>query len=112
MKYALNGVQLAANGYNLRIMIITGMSVIIMAALLKINNYEWCIIILCIMTTLSAEIMNSAIESMCDFIQPSYNKEIGIVKDLAAGSVLILSIGSTIIGLIILGPRILDLFSF
>lgn len=34
-----------------------------------------------------AEIMNSAIEALCDFVESRHNEKIGIIKDIAAAGV-------------------------
>jgi diacylglycerol kinase (ATP) len=34
-----------------------------------------------------AEIMNSAIEALCDFVETRHNEKIGIIKDIAAAGV-------------------------
>ncbi len=49
--------------------------------------------------TISQEIMNTAIEYLCDMITMEYSEKVKRVKDLAAGSVLLMSIAW---GLIIL----------
>jgi diacylglycerol kinase (ATP) len=36
---------------------------------------------------LFAEIMNSAIEALCDFVESRHNEKIGIIKDIAAAGV-------------------------
>ena len=36
---------------------------------------------------LVAEIMNSAIEALCDFVETRHNEKIGIIKDIAAAGV-------------------------
>jgi diacylglycerol kinase (ATP) len=42
--------------------------------------------------TISQEIMNTAVEYLCDLITMEYSEKIKRVKDLAAGSVLLMSI--------------------
>lgn len=44
-------------------------------------------ILLCFV--LSLEMVNTAIESLRDFIEPGYNAKIGLIKDIAGGAVLI-----------------------
>jgi diacylglycerol kinase (ATP) len=49
---------------------------------------------------LSAEIFNTAIEKICDIIQPDFDQRIGI-KDIAAGAVILLAIAAIIVGVIV-----------
>ena len=53
--------------------------------------------------------INTAIESLVDFISPNYDKNVGLIKDVAAGAVLISAITSVVIGLIIFLPKIIRL---
>ncbi len=51
---------------------------------------DWVDAVLIIVVTalvLVAEIMNSAIEALCDFVETSHNEKIGIIKDIAAAGV-------------------------
>ncbi|MFN3939057.1 MAG: diacylglycerol kinase family protein [Chitinophagales bacterium] len=70
---------------------------------------EWIAILLCIGFVLTAEAINESIERTCDFIHSDYHAEIGKIKDIAAGAVLIAAIISVVIGAIIFLPRMLDL---
>lgn len=36
---------------------------------------------------LVAEMVNTAIEGLCDFVEPGYNEKIGIIKDVASAAV-------------------------
>jgi diacylglycerol kinase (ATP) len=109
--HALRGITFLFNSQsNARIeLIITGI-VIIAGILFKISTSEWLVIFLCIALVLSLEGINTAIEIFADKLHPDFDKEIGKVKDVAAGAVLIASIVAAIIGFIIFAPRLLDLF--
>ncbi|WP_238555087.1 diacylglycerol kinase family protein [Chryseobacterium sp. P1-3] len=50
---------------------------------------------------LSAEIFNTAIERICDIIQPDFDKRIGFIKDIAAGAVVLMAIVSVIVGILV-----------
>lgn len=50
---------------------------------------------------LSAEIFNTAIEKICDMVQPDFDKRIGFIKDISAGATLLMTIGSVIVGVIV-----------
>ena len=67
---------------------------------------EWLIQILAMTIVLCAEGLNSAIEKLSDFVEPNYNKSIGIIKDVSAGAVLIAALGAIVVGLIIYIPKI------
>ncbi len=71
-----------------------------------ISNTEWILQILTIAVIMGTEGLNTAIEKVADFIQPEFDKRIGFIKDVSAGAVMIVSIGATIIGLIIYLPKI------
>jgi diacylglycerol kinase len=51
---------------------------------------DWVDVVLIIVVTalvLVAEIFNSAIEALCDFVETRHNEKIGIIKDIAAAGV-------------------------
>lgn len=75
----------------------------------RLNNFETAIILMVCFAVLVAEIFNTVIEKFADFVEPNYNKEIGIIKDIAAGGVLATAILSLIVGLIIYLPYILKI---
>jgi diacylglycerol kinase (ATP) len=72
----------------------------------EISNIEWVLQILAIALVLGIEGMNTAIEKISDYIQPDFDIKIGFIKDISAGAVMLVSIASTIIGLIIYLPKI------
>ena len=94
---------------NGRIQFIFSVFIILLSFFLNITKIEWVVVLICIGVVLCAEILNSALESLCDYIQPLYNPHIKIIKDLAAGAVLVICVLSSIIGVIIFVPKILKL---
>lgn len=75
------------------------------AAWFNLNQYEWISILLCIAAVLTLELINSAIERICNLIEPNFSTDIKIIKDMSAGAVLIASIISVIVGLMIFLPK-------
>ena len=94
---------------NGRTQFIIAVLIVILGIFLNITKYEWIAVLLCIGTVLSAEMMNSAIEKLCDYSQPLFNLQIKIIKDVAAGAVLFISIISAIIGALIFFPKLWQL---
>lgn len=72
---------------------------------LEINKAEWLWIILAITLVFIAEMMNTAIEFLCDHISTEIHPQIKKVKDVAAASVLIASIAAIVIGLLVFLPH-------
>ena len=71
---------------------------------------EWIVCICLFVLVIGGELFNTAIEIAVDLAMPKINENDKKSKDIAAGGVLVLVIGSTIIGLIIFIPKIINLF--
>lgn len=110
-KYAFTGIFSALKTErNLKIHISIATLVIIFGIILKISKIEWLICLICIMTVISSELINTAIETTVDIAMPNENELAKRAKDIGAASVLVLAITSAIIGLIIFVPKIIILF--
>jgi diacylglycerol kinase (ATP) len=73
-----------------------------------LTDGEWCWIILAIMAVWTAEALNTALEFLADASTPEFHPLVKCAKDVAAGGVLISALGSVVIGLLVLGPHLLD----
>ncbi len=91
---------------NMKIHIIIMLLVIIMGFLLKITKLEWIICIILFSIVIAGELFNTVIETVVDMVTPYKNEKAKIAKDISASAVLVLAIGSAIIGLIIFIPKI------
>ena len=89
-----------------------GIALIILAVgyTLRISRGEWIIVLGCIGSVLSLEMLNSAIEKICNLIQPGYHPSIKAIKDISAGAVLFASLISAIIGCTIFLPKLLEVW--
>jgi len=93
---ALRGIALCIrNERNIRIHIILGVVAIITAAAIQLNMG---IILLVISSVLSSEMLNTSIESICNFVHSDENEEVRNIKDIAAGAVLINVVVSVLVG--------------
>lgn len=91
---------------NFRVHIILSTISIILAAYFRITRIEWAIIIFTIVLGLTAEFINTAIESMTDLITTEWRADAKIAKDVAAGMMLTTAIGAVIIAIVIFGQYI------
>ncbi len=108
-KYAGQGLNLSFKSErNMKIHIIIMALVITAGILLKINKYEWMICIICFAIVISGELFNTTIETVVDIAMPYKNEKAKKAKDISASGVLVLAIGSAIVGFIIFVPKILN----
>ncbi len=54
----------------------------------------WALVGVMVVLVLAAELFNTALEQLCDLLHPQHHSGIGLVKDVAAGAVLLLSLGA------------------
>jgi len=110
--YAFRGLKLFfKEERNVRIEAFIAVAAIILGLSLHINPCEWVGILLCIGAVLSAEAFNTAIEALCDKVEPDKDPIIAKVKDISAAAVLILAIVSAIVGLHIFLPYLLGILN-
>ena len=111
-KYAIQGVLSSfKTERNMKIHFFIMLLVIIAGIVFKINKYEWIICILCFAIVISGELLNTAIETIVDMVMPYKNEKAKLAKDISAGAVLVLAIGSAISGLIIFIPKVINISS-
>ncbi|MCI8587297.1 MAG: diacylglycerol kinase family protein [Clostridia bacterium] len=111
-KYAISGI---ITGFkeerNMKIHILAVVIVVILGIVLKISKTEWIICLILFGVVISAELFNTAIETVVDIAMPEINEKARIAKDVSAGAVLIQAIISAIIGIIIFAPKIVSAFT-
>jgi diacylglycerol kinase len=101
--YAFNGIRHALrNENNFIYHLLATITIAIVGWALNFSTAEWLLVILMIGLVYTAELINSAIEKLVDLTTPDYDERAGIIKDIAAGAVLVVSITALVIGLIII----------
>ncbi|MFZ5365705.1 MAG: diacylglycerol kinase family protein [Patescibacteria group bacterium] len=110
--FAFSGIwQAVKRERNLKIHLLAAILVILAGIYFKISRLEWLVLVLTISLVLTAEIFNSAIEEICNLLKEKLSLDYGkttLIRNLSAGAVLILAIGSVILGLIIFLPHLLS----
>lgn len=71
-------------------------------ALLRAPLLWWAIVVLAMAIVVAAELFNSALEALADHLHPDRHPEVGAIKDMAAGAVLVSSIGAAVVGALFL----------
>ncbi|MFZ2303348.1 MAG: diacylglycerol kinase family protein [Minisyncoccia bacterium] len=101
-KWAMNGIRTVwQEEVNFRTESAIALVVLADAVYLGFSKLEWIIIIGCIGAVLSSEILNTAVEDLCNKIEPNTDPIIGKIKDTMGGFVLVICASSSIIGLLV-----------
>lgn len=76
-----------------------GMAVAAIFALILIQPSAiwWALMGIAITSVMAFELLNSALERLIDHLHPDIHPEIGIVKDMASGAVLMTGVGAFVI---------------
>lgn len=108
--FAFNGLKICfASEVNFKVHVVLATAVLILGAVFKISNTEWLAVIACIAFVTATEMINTAIEKLCDLVQKDFHPGIKKVKDIAAGTVLLAAICSLTVAIIIFLPKIMTL---
>ena len=109
--YAMEGVIFSfKNNQNFRLHIVAGALVVLFAVFFRVSAFEMGILGVMILLVLCTEMINTAIEEMTNLISREHSKEAKIAKDVAAGMVLLTSIGSVIVGVLVFLPYLASMF--
>ncbi|PIR45196.1 MAG: hypothetical protein COV10_00780 [Candidatus Vogelbacteria bacterium CG10_big_fil_rev_8_21_14_0_10_51_16] len=95
--------------HNFRIEAMVAVFVVVAALVLRFSFAELALVIIAVVMVLSGEIVNTAIEDLCDKVEPRQDKTIGKVKDLMAAYVLLTSLGAAILGSLVLAHHLISL---
>ena len=105
---AANGIGLCIKQeVNFRIQLIAAVTAILLGFFFNISTTEWLFITGCCMLVLSLELLNTALENVCDMVSKDFHPLIKIVKDTAAGAVFLSAAGSAVMGAVIFLPKII-----
>ena len=106
-RFAFRGVGvLFREEHNAWVHFLATILVITAGFIFKISLIEWSLVAFAIGLVFAAEILNSALERLCDIVQPEQDKRIGDIKDLCAAGVLLCALAAAATGLIIFLPKI------
>ena len=109
--YAFRGIVYAWSGErNIKVQTLAGITAVSLGLYFNISRMEWLVLVLIIAMILCLETANTALERMVNILSPEYHKEYGKVKDIMAGAVLILAMGSVVIGLVIFLKPVLSIW--
>jgi diacylglycerol kinase len=106
VRCAFNGLGLVFRSQDsARIQAVAALAVVVLGVALRVSAPEWCALVLAMALVLTAEALNTSIESTIDLVSPEFHELAGRAKDVAAGAVLIAALGSVVVGLLVFVPH-------
>ena len=84
-------------------------AVVVLAVVLPLTGTDRALLALAIGVVWTAELVNTALESLVDLVHPGLDPVAGRVKDVAAGAVLVAAVASAVCGVLVLGPPLVAL---
>ena len=115
LHYFIRSLQYASNGFRLffrrerngQIQGVVALVVIAMGFVFGITKTEWLALLLCTGLVISLEMLNSAIERICNMYTTEVHPAIKIIKDIAAAAVLWSALVALAVGLLIFVPYLI-----
>ena len=90
---------------------LSAVAVIWLGWFVKVSEVEWLILVFTIAMVFTAEMINTAIESVCDLVTHEWHQEAKIAKDVSAAMVLTAAVSSVVVGLVIFTKYLSVFFS-
>lgn len=110
---AFRGVKIGVRGESSFFVHFFAAAAVVAAALaLQATLVEWCILLLCIATVLSMEMINSGLERLAKAVDDRPNPHIRDALDIGSGAVLVASIGAAVVGCVIFLHRLSQMLNW
>ena len=100
--FAIQGFRTAVRSErNIKVMLAAGACAIVAGLIVQLDALSWAIVLLCCGVVISAELVNTAIETTIDLVSPEFHPLAGRAKDIAAAAVWVLATIVAIVGIIV-----------
>lgn len=108
-RHALRGLMDALTAQrNLRIHLAVTTVVAAVGLWLGLDAQQWVALVLAVGLVWVAELFNTALEALVDLASPQRQPLARLAKDISAGAVLIAALAAVLVGLLVLGPGLLE----
>ncbi len=110
-RFAIEGIRFAVtHNRNIRIHMVVAVLVVIFSYVFHISVFEAGLVSIMILLVIATEMLNTVVEEIVNMVTREYRIEAKIAKDVSAGTVLLTSLVSVVIGILVFLPHILALF--
>lgn len=109
LNWAIEGILYAAKTQrHMRYHFLFAVVFLVGCAWLPIDRYGFLALTLAVLLILFAEMINTAMEALVDLVSPETHPVAKIVKDVAAGAVLLAAAGASVVVYVVLSPLLLE----
>ncbi len=103
--YAFQGLGAAIKREDhMKIHFLAALLVIGAGVYVNISAIDWCMLAFAIAFVMVTELINTAIEKLCDMVMPAPHPVIKYIKDISAAAVLVACIAAVVAGSIVFWP--------
>lgn len=102
IKNALKGLHKITAGTMFRVALAFGAAVVIVSWIFPFTMFDRLVVVTFVALVLVFEGFNSTLERLLDLLFPKYNKDVKVIKDMLAGTVLIGAVGAILVGVLII----------
>jgi diacylglycerol kinase len=101
-RHALRGITTSlASQRNLKIHAAATLAVLSLGLAVGLPSWKWAALWLAIGLVWCAELLNTAIEELCNLVHPGKDERVRRIKDAAAGAVLVAALAAVAVGLLV-----------
>jgi len=106
IEWALSGMyEFFRSEVHARIHLFFIVAVLVMGWYFRLSALEWMFVLISIGIVVLAEIINTLIEKIMDFVHPGFHPKVKVIKDMGAAAVLWAALIAAIIGSIVFLPK-------
>lgn len=91
---------------HMRIHLLAALIVLALAWFLAIGGWQLAMLLTAIVLVMVTEIFNTALEKLCDVVQPEWDARIGFIKDICSAAVFLSALFALAIAIIVFIPAI------
>ena len=107
--FAIQGFRTAvATERNIKVMLAVGACAVVVGIFCGLDLLSWAVILLCCGVVITAELLNTAVETVVDLVSPEFHPLAGRAKDIAAAAVWVLSVLVAVVGVLVFANAILN----
>ena len=88
---------------NFRLQVIVLIFVLLAGLAVGFSSQDYILVVLVAMLVLVLEMLNTFVEKFLDLLSPRLHHQVGLLKDILAGAVLVAAMGAAMVGFILFG---------